>query len=223
MKNLKQKILNKKAILWDFDGCLCDSERIHFLAYEKSFAQYNHILNEFEYFETFTHTGGGVAKEIEKYNIKCDPDNIRTEKSKYYWDLISEKQAKIYPEIYEILCIIKKNGIINTIASNSPSKEINLILSQNPREKQLIDLVVGLEPGMRKKPSPDLYNKALSDLNLKPSEVLVIEDSERGLIAAHQAECESIWIRTPLNTRFETTIPHIASITHEQMLSILKQ
>ena len=69
MINLKQTILNKKAILWDFDGCLCDSERIHFLAYEKAFLQYDHILNEYEYYETFTNTGGGVVKEIETYNI----------------------------------------------------------------------------------------------------------------------------------------------------------
>lgn len=222
MKNLKQKILNKKAVLWDFDGCLCDSERIHFLAYEKAFLQYNHTLNEYEYFETFTHTGGGVVKEIEKYHIKCDPEAIRKEKAKYYWELISKKQAIIYPEIPEILSIMKNNKIINAIASNSPSIEINLILSQYPHGKLPIDMVVGLEPGMRKKPSPDLYNKALKQLELKPSDVLVVEDSERGLIAAHEAGCEAIWVKTPLNERFKTNTPYIASLTHSQILNIVK-
>lgn len=221
MKNLKQKILNKKAILWDFDGCLCDSERIHFLAYEKAFLRYSHILNEHEYFETFTHTGGGVTKEVEKYNIKCDYDTIRKEKAKYYWELISNKQAKIYPEIPEILSIIKNHGIMNAIASNSPSSEINLILSQHDGVLP-IDMVVGLESGMRKKPFPDLYNKALLQLGLRPSEALVIEDSDRGLIAAHEAGCESIWVKTSLNDRFETDTPHIARLTHIQILNLLK-
>ncbi len=222
MKNLKQKILNKKAILWDFDGCLCDSERIHFLAYEKAFLQYNHTLNEFEYFETFTHTGAGVAKEVEKYNIKCDHDTIRKEKAKHYWEFISNKQAIIYPEIPEILGIIKKHKVINAIASNSPSTEINLILSQYHAGKLPIELIIGLEPGMRKKPFPDLYNKALLQLGLQPSEVLVIEDSERGLIAAQKAGCESIWVKTALNDRFETNTPHIARLTHAQILNTLK-
>jgi beta-phosphoglucomutase len=222
MKNLKQKILNKKAILWDFDGCLCDSERIHFLAYEKAFLQYKHRLNEYEYFETFTHTGGGVAKEVETYNIKCDHDTIRKEKAKHYWELISKKHAIIYPEIPEILEIMNKHKIINAIASNSPSTEINLILSQYQEKKLPIDLIVGLEQGMRKKPFPDLYLKALLQLSLQPSEVLVVEDSERGLIAAQKAGCESIWIKTPLNERFETNTPHIARLTHSQILNILK-
>ena len=222
MKNLKQKILNKKAILWDFDGCLCDSERIHFLAYEKAFLQYNHTLNEYEYFETFTHTGGGVAREVEKYNLNCDHDAIRKDKAKHYWELISNKEAVIYPEIPEILEIMRKHKIINAIASNSPATEINLILSQYQEKELPIDMVVGLEPGMRKKPFPDLYNKALSQLKLQPSDVLVIEDSERGLIAAHEAGCESIWVKTPLNERFQTSSPHIARLTHTQILDILK-
>jgi HAD superfamily hydrolase (TIGR01509 family) len=222
MKNLKQKILNKKAILWDFDGCLCDSERIHFLAYEKAFLKYNHTLSEYEYFETFTHTGGGVAQEIEKYHIKCDPDKIRAEKAIYYWEFISNRRATIYPEIPKILSIIKKNKIINAIASNSPASEINLILSQNKETESLIDMVVGLEQGMRKKPFPDLYLKALELLKLQPSEVLVIEDSERGIIAAHKAECESIWVKTSLNQRFETKAPYIARLTHAQILEILE-
>lgn len=222
MNNLKQTILNKKAILWDFDGCLCDSERIHFLAYAKAFLQYNHILNEDEYYDTFTHTGGGVAKEVEKYNIKCEPDAIRKEKAKFYWELISDRQAIIYSEIPKILSILNKHGIINAIASNSPATEINLILSQNKEANLPIDMIVGLEQGMRKKPFPDLYNKAISQLGIKPSEALVIEDSERGLLAAHEAGCESIWVKTSLNDRFETNAAFISRLTHSEILDLLK-
>lgn len=222
MNNLKQTILNKKAILWDFDGCLCDSERIHFLAYARAFLQYSHILNEHEYYDTFTHTGGGVAKEVEKYNIKCDPDAIRKEKAKFYWELIADRKAIIYAEIPKILTILNKHGIINAIASNSPASEINLILSQNKDAKLPIDMIVGLEQGMRKKPFPDLYNKAISQLGINPSEALVIEDSERGLIAAQEAGCESIWVKTSLNDRFETNAAFISRLTHSEILDAIK-
>ncbi|KAB8028505.1 HAD family hydrolase [Fluviispira multicolorata] len=221
MLDLKHKILSKKAILWDFDGCLCDSERIHFLAYAKAFAQFGHTLNEYDYYDTFTHTGAGVAKEIETYNISCNLEEIRKEKAKHYWELISKGAAKIYPEIPEILSILKINGHVNAIASNSPAEEINLILSQQ-KDKLCIDTVVGIEPGMRKKPFPDLYNKALNVLNISPSEALVIEDSERGLLAAQTAGCEAIWIKTDLNDRFETKANHFSRLTHKQLISILK-
>jgi len=222
MKNLKQIIMSKKAILWDFDGCLCDSEHIHFLAYEKAFLKYNHTLNEHEYFETFTHTGAGVTKEIEKYQIYCNPEDIRADKAIHYWNFISNKQAKIFNSIPEILSIIKNHKIINLIASNSPAKEINLILSQNKHVEENIDSIVGLEPGMQKKPAPDLYLKALSLLNLLPCDVIVIEDSERGLLAAQAAECEAIWIKTPFNLRFKTKAPYIAELHHLELLNVLK-
>ncbi len=221
MLNLKHKILSKKAILWDFDGCLCDSERIHFLAYAKAFAHIGHTLNEYEYYETFTHTGAGVAKEIETYNISCNLEEIRMDKAKHYWELISKGAAQIYTEIPEILSILKRNGHVNAIASNSPASEINLILSQQ-KEKLCIDHVIGIEPGMRKKPYPDLYLKALEVLKISPSEALVIEDSERGLLAAQAAGCDALWIKTNLNERFETKADHLSRLTHEQLLQIIK-
>lgn len=223
MNFLKNTILNKKAILWDFDGCLCDSEQVHYLAYAQAFLQCQHNLNEYEYYDTFTHTGGGVVKEIENYNLTCDPDAIRKEKAKFYWELILNEKAQFYPEIPKILNIVKKNNIINAIASNSRAKEIDLIISQYTAEKLPIDMVIGLEPGMRKKPSPDLYLKALKDLKISPTEALVVEDSERGLLAAMEAGCEAIWIRTPLNERFSTKAPYISSLTHTELLNILSQ
>ena len=83
-------------------------------------------------------------------------------------------------------------------------------------------MIVGLEQGMRKKPFHDLYNKAISQLGIEPSEALVIEDSERGLIAAHEAGCESVWVKTSLNTRFETKTSYISRLTHAEILSALK-
>lgn len=75
---------------------------------------------------------------------------------------------------------------------------------------------------MQKKPAPDLYLKALSLLNLLPCDVIVIEDSERGLLAAQAAECEAIWIKTPFNLRFKTTAPYVAELNHLELLNVLK-
>lgn len=221
MSFLKNKILNKKAILWDFDGCLCDSEQVHYLAYAQAFLKYQHNLNEDEYYNTFTHTGGGVVKEIETYQLTCDPESIRKDKAKFYWNFILNEKAKFYPEIPKTLHIMKRHNIINAIASNSPAKEIELIISQYKEENLPFDMIVGLEPGMRKKPFPDLYNKALENLKILPSEALVVEDSERGLLAAHEAGCEAIWIKTSLNERFSTKAPYIARMTHLELLEML--
>jgi HAD superfamily hydrolase (TIGR01509 family) len=221
MTTLFSKIQSKKAFLWDFDGCFCDSEHVHLQAYSKAFAHFGHTVNSEEYFHTFTHTGAGAAKEIEKYSLSCTKEEIRKLKDEYYWELIQQGQALIFPEIPKILHELQKLGIKSVIASNSRAEEINLILSQMP-EKVELDFVVGIEPGMHKKPSPDIYNKALAMLNIKPHEAMVLEDSERGLQAGYSAGCNAIWINTPVSEKFESRAPYLAKITHAELLKLLQ-
>ena len=221
MTTLFSKIQSKKAFLWDFDGCFCDSEHVHLKAYSKAFAHFGHTVNSEEYFHTFTHTGGGAAKEIEKYSLACTKEEIRKLKDQYYWEFISEGQAHVFPEIPKIINELKKLGIKNVIASNSRAQEINLILSQMP-EKIELEGVIGIEPGMKKKPSPDIYNKALLLLGIKPHEAMVLEDSERGLQAGYAAGCDAIWINTPLSEKFKSVAPYLAKIRHAELLNVLQ-
>lgn len=221
MKNIANIILQKKIVLWDFDGCFCDSEPIHYQAYAKAFATYGHTINKEEYFNTFTHTGGGIAKEIENYNLNCNPEKIRIAKAKYYWELIEQGQAKLFQEIPKIISKLEKHNIKSVIASNSSKEEIKLILSQ--LEEEIPIEIFGLIPGLRKKPSPDIFNHALSLLNIKPHEALVIEDSERGLIAAQNAHCDAIWVKTYLTEKFTTNAPYLAKITHAELFELLNR
>ncbi|MES2614612.1 MAG: HAD family phosphatase [Bdellovibrionota bacterium] len=220
MKSIAEVIATKKLILWDFDGCFCDSEPIHCQAYTRAFAEYGHTINKAEYFETFTHTGGGIAKEIENYNLTCNSEEIRIAKAKYYWELISNGQAKLFPEISEILLKLQQLNIKSVIASNSSKKEIELILS-HLTEKVSIEKIFGLQPGLRKKPFPDIFNHALSTLEISPKDALVIEDSERGLLAARDAQCDAIWVKTYLTEDFNSNAPHLGKITHGELLAVL--
>lgn len=221
MTTLFSKIQGKKAFLWDFDGCFCDSEQVHLLAYSKAFEHFGHKVDPQEYFHTFTHTGGGAAKEIENYGLSCSKEEIRLLKDKYYWELISQKQAHLFKEIPSILEQLQRLGIKSVIASNSKAQEINLILSQVP-EKVFLDAVIGIEPGMRKKPSPDIFLKALKELEISAEHAMVVEDSERGLQAAQAAGCQAIWVKTHLTEQFESQAPYLAKISHADLLKLLQ-
>jgi len=219
MNNKLSKIIfSKKAFLWDFDGCLCDSEEIHYEAYAKAFRHFGHEVNKNEYFNTFTHTGGGILAEIANYNLICNPEEIKHLKSLYYFDLIKNSPVHLFPEIVKILNKLKANGIKSMIASNSPQLEIETILSKN-NALNLFSGIVGLQKHLRKKPAPDIFLAALSKLELDPQEAMVIEDSERGLQAAQAAGCDAIWIKTRINEKFTTLAPHLAELTHQELLS----
>jgi len=213
-----QLIFSKKAFLWDFDGCVCDSEEMHYEAYAQAFRHFNHEVKKNEYFHTFTHTGGGVAKEAEKYNLTCSHDEVKNLKSQYYSGLLENKTIKVFPEVPKILSKLRVLGIKSVIASNSPRHEIELLL----KRENILDLfedIIGLEAGLRKKPAPDIFLKALKVLSIDAKDALVIEDSERGLIAAQKAGCDALWIKTHLNSTLTSDAPYREELTHQELLS----
>lgn len=219
MKNkLSKIILTKKAFLWDFDGCVCDSEEIHYEAYAKAFRHFGHEVNKNEYFNTFTHTGGGIVAEIANYNLTCDADEIKNLKSKYYFDLITNKPVFLFPEIIKIIDRLNTLGVKSVIASNSPHLEIETILRKN-NARHLFEHIIGLDKNLKKKPAPDIFLAALSQLKTDAKDALIVEDSERGLLAAQAAFCDAIWIKTPINQKFHTPVPHLAELTHQELLA----
>lgn len=219
MKNELSKIFfSKKAFLWDFDGCLCDSEEIHYEAYAKAFRHFGHEVNKNEYFTTFTHTGGGIMAEIAHYNLTCSPDEIKKLKSKYYLDFIVNSPVHLFPEITTIVKKLNALGIKNAIASNSPRMEIETILSKNNANQLFVD-IIGLEKNLKKKPAPDIFLAALGKLKITSQDAMIIEDSERGLLAAQAACCDAIWIKTPINQKFSTHAPYLAELTHKELLT----
>lgn len=215
---LLKTIFSKKAFLWDFDGCVCDSEEIHYKAYAKAFRHFGHKVNKNEYFHTFTHTGGGVLAEIANYHLTCDPEKIKELKAQYYSDFITNHPVFLFPEVIKIVQRLNSHGIKSVIASNSPRTEIETILLKNQAD-QLFDIVIGLEKHLKKKPAPDIFLAALSRLEISPHEAMIIEDSERGLLAAQAADCDAIWIKTPINQTFSTSAPYLAALTHQELLS----
>lgn len=220
-KELSRALRSKKYFLWDFDGCFCDSERFHFLAYAEAFRVWGHDLTEAEYYPSFTHLGEGVPREIERHSLTCDPTVIAADKKKAYQRLIETQHVPLFPEIPDIVTVAKQRLIQNAIASNSPDEEILAILLRNGFHAQL-DLVLGRSASVPKKPAPDLFLLAMQKLGAKPEEALVLEDSRRGLQAARNAGVEAIWIRTRFNADLAVEEPHLASLTHAQFLALLK-
>jgi beta-phosphoglucomutase len=221
MKNFNDFFKDKTHILWDFDGSFCDSEFVHLKAYERAFLEFGHHIKEEEYFHTFTHTGGGIIQEIKNYNLKCDPNKIKELKVKFYMESILAGKAKLFPDIPKIVSKLREVNIESAIASNSLKEEIQIILKQSG-EKVDIKHIFGLEPGLRKKPFPDIFNHAIKTLNLHPNQVLIVEDSERGLIAAKNAQCQAIWIKTNISEKFSSDVPYIDKITHSDFLQIIE-
>jgi beta-phosphoglucomutase len=183
-----------RAVLFDMDGVLVDSEDFICKAAIQMFREKGLELNEKD-FLPFIGMGenrylGGVA---EKYNF---PFNIETGKKRTY-------------EIYDEICRGKLQPLRGVLEFIGKCRERNLkiaVATSADRVKMLINLreiripadtfdatVNGLEVE-RKKPYPDIYLEASKRLNVDPSACLVVEDAISGEKAGFAAGCRVLAI-----------------------------
>jgi HAD superfamily hydrolase (TIGR01509 family) len=209
-----------KAIVFDFDGVLADSEKYHFLTYSEVFARYGHVVDETEYYKYWTSLGHGAKGEIERHDLDLDPLAIREEKLPLFSEYCRNGSIKLYDEVAEILDCLSKTGKTLTIASGTASYDIEAIL-QNAGELDKFMAIIGSDTVPAIKPAPDLFLAMLERLDLEPSECLVIEDAEKGMQASIAAGIPVIIIRTNETKTIDFSSADLVLDSHAELLDLL--
>ena len=183
-----------KAVIFDMDGVIVDSEPIHNEAEKKSLSKYELDITT-EEMESYT---GATAKFmyedlIRKYNIDTTFEKIFDEKEEILYRLF---EGNLFPikGILELIKGIKEKKIKLGLASSSHRKFINFIL-EKLEFKDFFETVVGAEDITYSKPNPEIFLKSTMLLNVKPNECVVIEDAKLGVEAAKNAGMKCIGYR----------------------------
>jgi|GEM_PF-634138 len=216
-----QTLMAAECFLWDFDGCFADTERLHYLAYRDAFAAFGHVIEEDAYYPSFTHLGDGTQREIATHGLRVSEGEIASLKAQLYAELIRTGPVACFSETRELVRLMHLRGAKVAIASNSSEAEIRAVLATAGFPLTELDLIVGKNPQLRKKPAPDIFLKALESLSLSPAHAVVLEDSNRGLMAAAAAGCSAVWMRTRYNEGLQSSEPRCAALTHRELLSVL--
>ncbi len=221
MHDLVTLLQHKQNFIWDFDGCLFDSERSHYLAYSKAFAHFGHVIFEQAYYASFTNLGGGTHREIAAHNLTCTAQEIAVLKDKYYKEIIERNAIPVYPEIPEILQRLRDGGRRVAIASNSSPEDLHALLD-NHNLRSRFHVIVGKTARIPSKPEPDLYLLAMRELNAPLEATLILEDTDRGLEAAARAKCDALWLRSRHNEGMTASQPHRAAASHAELLAAVR-
>jgi len=169
-----------KAVIFDMDGVLVDSEPIHYKANVLSLKEFGFELTLEDYKKY------GVAKGTrnlyislnQKYDLKLDYDKVHPVKIKYITnELIKAKLRDGVKEFLESLSNFKLG-----LASASSMPVIKVILDAFKLEKYFDEIHSG-EEVTHNKPSPEIYLETAKKLGVDPIECVVIEDSDKGVQA----------------------------------------
>lgn len=122
-----------------------------------------------------------LGKDIDYYTFKSAVDNSME-------DYVNKNGAPIKKGLIELLEYIKIRKLKTAIAT-STDRERAIFYLNNANVADFFTSIICGDMVERGKPEPDIYLKAAEELGVNPNECIVIEDSPRGVIAAHRAGC----------------------------------
>jgi HAD superfamily hydrolase (TIGR01509 family) len=183
------------AIVFDFDGVIADSERLHLQAYQRVLQSRGLELSADTYYnELLGYDDTGVFRRLAAlYGQSWDAvalQRLSAEKGEHYLALAARGEM-LYPGAAEFIRAAAARVPV-AIASGALTHEIEDILDRAAL-RPLFTAIVGADQTMRSKPSPDPYLEAFGRLQaahghgLDPRHTVAIEDSKWGLVSARGA------------------------------------
>jgi HAD superfamily hydrolase (TIGR01509 family) len=171
-----------KAILWDMDGVLIDSEPY----YDVTIGEMVHGLG-YPYGESeIVRVTGSSYKNIATTLALPEPKEKIT--SLYVDALVKaiKRVSGLIDGADELLNLLKAKGLKMAIGSSSPKEVVEFAVNQFGLSKW-IDVIITGSDAENGKPAPDIYLKCADCLSVEPYECLVIEDSINGIKSGRNA------------------------------------
>lgn len=190
-------IFRPRAVVFDFDGTIVDTETPPFLCVQAEYASFGIELTIEEWQHRLGRTDlphwtedleAAVGEPLDRDAIRSRVLDIKNR--------ITDSEP-IRPGIVELIQRCHHLGLPIAIASSSEREWVH----PNLRARNLFDefaAVVTRDDGLASKPAPDTYVRACELLGVAPAHALAIEDSHNGLLAAKAAGMQCVIVSNPM-------------------------
>ncbi len=176
-----------KAVIFDLDGVIVDSEPLHFAADLLTAADYGAGVTEDDLFAYVGTAGPEMwADLIEKYGIQDTLEGVIARQTLHKLELLKQRRMAAIPGVMELLAEAARSGLSIGLASSSPRYFIEAMV-ENLGIGGYFGAVVSGEEVAQSKPAPHIFLKTASLLGVESCACLVIEDSSHGVRAAKAA------------------------------------
>lgn len=195
-----------KAVIFDMDGVLMDSQPYHFKADIDTMAEYG-VIKDQKFYESFagTLTADRMRTLKEMFGLDVPVEEMTIKRENMILDIMGKEDIKPVSGIPEFLKSIKEKGLTTAVASSSDYKLINLILDRL-KIAQYFDSITSGSDVKRGKPSPDVFLLAAERIGIEPAECLVVEDSENGVKAAKAAGMKALGYINPTSGKQDLSL-----------------
>ena len=185
---------NPRAVLWDMDGTLIDSEEFHWISWRDTMANEGFSIAHEQFLASFGQRDDAIIPRwLGPASTPERVARIATAKEQLYRQLIREHGISPLPGVVSWIHRLHEQGWLQAIASAAPRPNIDVVLEALVAA-HCFQGIVSADDVHRGKPDPEVYLLAASRLGAKPERCIVVEDAVAGIEGAHRAGMRSIGV-----------------------------
>ncbi|MDG1374970.1 MAG: HAD family phosphatase [Flavobacteriaceae bacterium] len=214
-----------KAVLFDMDGVIVDTEPLHHKAYNMMFDDVGIDVSDTMY-RSFT---GQSTRRIceflcEQFDLSLEPIILEKGKRAHFTKLFFEDpDLQLLEGVEDLIKDYYTNGLTLVVASSASMFTINNVMKRFNLDPYFKDKLSGADL-KASKPHPEIFINAAKAAGVSTSECFVIEDSTNGIIAAKEADIfciayKSVHSKDQDYTRADMLVSDFKDITFDKIKS----
>ena len=228
-----------KAVIFDFDGVITDSEILHLRAFNRVLAQYGIEITTKDYYKTYLgFTDFDCFRLlVDQGQLKISKQEIKNliEQKNQIFEELAKSEGRTIEGVHDFLKMLEQNGVPMAICSGALLAEIELILEDSGL-RHFFATIVSAEQVKKGKPNPEGFLLTLQRLNhsvipaqagiqnpILSDQCIVIEDSRWGLKAAKAAGMHAIAVTNSYDADELSLAERIVTRLNELSMDDLQQ
>ena len=183
-----------KAVLFDLDGTLTDTEKYYQSAWPEALKHFGYEMSPEKPLELRSLGRPFVFEKFKEwYGEDVDYWAIRDYRKALVEDILKEEGIPLKPGVHETLSWLKDHNIFISLVTANDRERAHRYL----KKIGLFDYfnaIICADMVEQGKPAPDIYAYACKELQVKPADTFAVEDSPNGCLSAYRAGCNVIMI-----------------------------
>jgi HAD superfamily hydrolase (TIGR01509 family) len=204
--------MSHKAVLWDLDGTLVDSEEFHWLSWRDTLRRERIELTYEQFLASFGQRNDRILPAW--LGPDADPARIRRigdEKEAEYRRLAEAHGLTPLPGAREWLTALRAAGWKQAIASSAPRLNVDAMLRVTGLDG-CVDAIVSADDVTIGKPDPQVFLRAAEKLGAEPARAIVVEDAAAGIEGARRAGMRSIGVTKTGRLAADVSVTSLADL-----------
>jgi HAD superfamily hydrolase (TIGR01509 family) len=181
-----------QGIIFDCDGVVVDSEPLIFKATHQVFSRLGADIKQEDILGGIGAGKRYVSDPMKKYGITTPSLEELLEDRRTEYRKLAKRSLKPQTGIEDLLSVCKKAGFRIALASSARTSTVLFNLECAKLPSSLFDAIVDGDRFQNKKPAPDIFLAAASEIKLTPEKCLVVEDAKVGVTASKRAGMRTI-------------------------------